>query len=83
MEGPGQKKKERKEGGCKRQGVGKENSQSRIRVWRLGGLWAGLGYSLAILKTFLFCKFNFGKLIFENGDDCLGKTFSNNFRKIK
>ena len=28
------------------------------RVWRLGGLGPELGYSLAILKTFLFCKFN-------------------------
>ena len=38
-------KKKREEGGCKRQGVGKENCQGISRVWRLGGLgpvWATL-----------------------------------------
>ena len=29
VEGPGQEKKEKEEGGCKRQGVGKENSQGQ------------------------------------------------------
>ena len=43
------------EGGCKKAGVGKENYQGISRVWRLGGLWAGLGYSLA--RSNLFFSF--------------------------
>ena len=47
-------KQKSEEGACKVQGVGIEKDQGRIRVWRLGGLWASLGYSLAILKTFFY-----------------------------
>ena len=54
VEGSGRKRGKDGEGGCKRQGVGKENSQGRIRVWRLGGLGPVLGYSLASQKLFIF-----------------------------
>ena len=48
------------------------------------GFGPGLGYSLAILKTFLFCKFKFGNLFLKkNGDDRLDKIFSDNFYKNK
>ena len=63
---------------AKRQGVGTEKARGNHRVWRLGGLWAVLGYSLAILKTFSFAK-QFWQLILENGDDCLDKIFFRQF----
>ena len=40
----------------RRQGVGKEVSRGNPRVWRLGGLWAGLGYSLNSKHFIFFCK---------------------------
>ena len=43
VEGSGRKKGKDGEGGCKRQGVGKENSQGKIRVWRLGVLGPVVG----------------------------------------
>ena len=73
----------RGEGGCKK--IGGRNRKTpggNPRVWRLGGLgpvWAVLSH----LKIyFFFCKI-ICNLIFENGDDCLAKIFSVNFRKIK
>ena len=62
VEGPKHKKKGKEEGGCKKAGVGTEKDHGRIRVWRLGGLGAGLGYSLSILKTILF-SYRFRKTI--------------------
>ena len=49
MEGLEQKKKEKEEGGCKRQGVGTEKYQGLARVWSLGGLgldWATLSQNI-------------------------------------
>ena len=72
--GPDRKITKREEGGCKVQGLGKENCQEgNPRVWRLYGLWpVGL---LSRVSNFIF----FSKLIwqfnFEIGDDCLDKTF--------
>ena len=54
MEGLDCEKEKRGKGGCKMQGVGKENCQGKIRVWRLGGLWAGVGLLSRKLKTFFF-----------------------------
>ena len=55
VEGSEQKKKEKEEGGCKRQGVGTEKDQGdprgNPRVWRLGGrgpVWATLSLSQII-----------------------------------
>ena len=48
--------------------------------WALGRFWATLSHTRNIL--FFFCKLIW-QLNFENGDDCLGKIFSDNFRKIK
>ena len=56
VEGLDCEKEKRGKGGCEMQGVGKENCQGKIRVWRLGGLWAGLGYSLANSKYFYFAN---------------------------
>ena len=74
-------KGERVAAGC--QGVGKEKTEGNPRVWRLGGLGQGLGYSRVSKHFYFLLQNNFGKIIFEKGDDCLGKTFSTNFRKIK
>ena len=55
VEGLIREKEKRGEGGCKRQGVGKQNSQGISRVWRLGGLgpvWATLSQT----QKLLFCK---------------------------
>ena len=46
------------------------------------GLGQVLGYSLNSQNHFYFAK-RFWQLIFKNGDDCLDKIFSDNFRKIK
>ena len=70
MEGPERKKGKDGEGGCKCQGVGGKEAGGNPRVWRLGGLgpvWA----TLAILETFLFCKFNLAINFFKNRDNRL------------
>ena len=45
-------------GGWLQKGRGRERKTARgnPRVWKIGGLWAGLGYSLSILKTFSFAN---------------------------
>ena len=48
------KRRKRRRVAARCQGVGKEVSRGNPRVWRFGGLGPVLGYSLAILKTFLF-----------------------------
>ena len=59
VEGPIREKQKTEEGGCKKAGVGKQNCQGKLGQtlgfevrWALGRL----GYSLAILKIFLFRK---------------------------
>ena len=69
VEGPFREKKKRGEGGCKVQGVGKENSQGRIRVWRLGGLGPVLGCSHALSNFDFLLQINFDKTFSKNGDD--------------
>ena len=58
MEGLDHEIEKKEEGGCKRQGVGKENSQGRIRVWSrvcfVGLLGQTNWASLSHLKTFIF-----------------------------
>ena len=56
------------------QGVGKENSQGRIRVLEVRWAWAGWATLSQFPKHFYFAK-QFWQLVFENGDDCLDKTF--------
>ena len=59
VEGLDHEKQKTEEGGCKMQGVGKQNSQGETLGFGVRWAWAGLGYSLAILKTFIiffFCK---------------------------
>ena len=50
------KKKEKEEGGCKVQGGRRKSASARIRVLEARWAWAGLGYSLAILKNFYFAN---------------------------
>ena len=69
--------------GCKKVGGGKQNCQGETRVWRLDGLGPWLGYSLAISQNIFILQFNLANYFFKNGDDRLGKIFSDNFRKIK
>ena len=55
VEGPIREKQKKEEGGCKMPGGGKTKLPGgNPRVWGLGGLGPGLGYSLAILKIILF-----------------------------
>ena len=81
VEGPESKRKKRGKGGCKRQGVGIEKDQGENpRVWRIGGLGPVWG-TLSGTRTFIFfCKLIW-QIIFENGDDCLDKTFPTNLVK--
>ena len=67
------------EGGCRKVGRGKGKQPGETREtlgfevrWALGRGWATL--SLAQKLLFFFCKLIW-QLIFENGDDCLDKTF--------
>ena len=48
----------------------------------LAGLLGWFGLLSQFSKHFYFAK-RFWQLIFKNGDDCLDKIFSNNFRKNK
>ena len=83
VEGPIRKKQKKEEGGCKNAGGGKTKLPGGTLGFGVRWAWAGLGNSLAILKFLFF----FYKIIltnnFENGDDCLDKIFSGNFRKNK
>ena len=54
------KREKRERMAAKGRGWERKTARGRIRVWRLGGPGPGLGYSLAILETFLFCKLYFG-----------------------
>ena len=71
---------------AKTQGVGKQNSQGKLGQtlgFEVRWAWAGFGLlSRVFSKHFYFAKL-FWQLNFENGDDCLDKYFSDNFRKIK
>ena len=60
------------EGGCKGGGGGNRKSQGETLGFGVMWAWAGLGYSLAISKLFLFCKSIWAINFQKNGDDCLG-----------
>ena len=72
-----------KEGGCKNAGGGKgKGPGGNLGFWRLGGLGPVWATHSRFSKQFYFAK-QFWQLIFENGDDRLGKIFSDNFWKNK
>ena len=78
------RKEEKRKGWLQKcRGWKRKTARGRIRVWRLGGLGLGLGYSLAISQNIFILQKIIWKLIFRNRDDRLDKIFSDNFRKIK
>ena len=58
--GPKQKKKKKEEGGCKVQGGRRKRARTGIRVLEARWAWAGLVYSLVILKFIFLLQNNFG-----------------------
>ena len=84
VEGSICKKKKEGEGGCKVQGVRRKRVRAGIRVLEARWAWTGFGLLSRNSQNILFSfAKQFWQLIFKNGDDCLDKTFSGNFRKIK
>ena len=62
------------------QGVGTENCQGKTLGFEVRWAWAGFWATLSLAQNyFYFAK----QLIFENEDDCLDKTFSDNFQQNK
>ena len=53
------------EGGCEKSGGGKQICQGKIRVWRLGGLWAGIGLLSRNSQNILILQIKFGNLFLK------------------
>ena len=62
-------------------------NQGKTLGFEVRWAWAGFGLLSRSLKFIFLLQFNLAKIIwqfiFKNGDDCLGKIFSDNFSKNK